>query len=290
MAAQSRIDKFRNALAKEIPIFPNKKPVRQELIDMKLQDLLVAYMAWRLRFVRAAKRTIVTEQSATNDMRWKKQKSGIDFLLQKVQRGEDLTPHLSRRAITKGYTPKNCSANNKRPVCWEDKDYLLNVTSCHHFHLGTTIEKAGHVTPTNDVLFAVVSRDLFRIVGIFNHEVFDDETTDTMPSERERLWKLHDSIIHEGIPAGTIFSGGGFGNKGMMMDGTPYAIVSNAIDYRKKIEEIDRKMDDISFLTQAIPGITIPSKAKFRWHMNILDLGVLETTSQQFFIFRKGPN
>ena len=65
-----------------------------------------------------------------------------------------------------------------KPDSWADKDFLLNVMGLHHFHLGLTKETAGHMTRTNQVLFASVTREELEILGLFDHAAFEQWTTE----------------------------------------------------------------------------------------------------------------
>ena len=67
---------------------------------------------------------------------------------------------------------------------------------------GMAVETAGHVTRTDEVLFAEVTRDQFNVVAIFDHAVFDktDKVTKTMTAERDRLWGLFTKISSRGAP------------------------------------------------------------------------------------------
>ena len=49
---------------------------------------------------------------------------------------------------------------------------------------------------TDEVLFASVTCDTFKILGLFDHSVFDWSVDDAMAPERERLWSFHDLHIH----------------------------------------------------------------------------------------------
>lgn len=97
----------------------------------------------------------------------------------------DLTPHLSLSPNTRGYSLAARTPGATTEERWSDKDQLLNRMNYHHFHLGKSIEAAGHAARTDDLLFAEVSRDAFKVVAIFSHEVFD-----TNSEERRRLTKL----------------------------------------------------------------------------------------------------
>jgi len=282
-----RVKSFRMSLVKEIPKIPNDRATLQLLEQMSLTDLLIVYLSWRLRFVRQAIRSVNIEQTAMNDPRWKLLSTEIENFLQKVKDGEDLTPYLSLQARDKGFAP--AASMPGRTNTWTDKDFLMNVMGLHHFHLGMTIEKAGHASRTDDVLFASVSRDVFEVIGIFNHEVFENEDPNAMTSERERLWKIYDARQKRGALPGSLIIGG-FGGRGIAMSGHPTSVVMAAQKYEKSINEFDPQLDDYSYLKSIFPPDSVPKKQKFSWMLNGLDLCVFEKSTNSRFIFEKGPN
>ena len=260
-----------------------------ELLEqMHMTDLLVVYLQWRLRYVRKAIRAVKIESTASTDPRWQSLSTEIAAFLQKVKNGEDLTPHLSRKARYRGFTP-GASKSGTIANSWADKDFLLNVMGLHHFHLGMTIEKAGHVTPTDDVLFASVSRDVFEVIGIFNHEVFENDDPNAMTTERKRLWEIYEARQNRGALPGSLVIGG-FGGMGISSSGHPLAVVRAAISYRRIIMKIDTQLDDLSFLQKIFTPDPVPKNPKFLWTLNCLDLHVIEKTSKKPFLFQKGPN
>jgi len=281
-----RVKDFRLFLAKEIPKFPNDRQTLQLLEQMHPVDLLVAFLNWRLRYVRKAIRSVNITATAEDDPRWQSLSTNIEVFLQKVKKGDDLTPHLSQKVKKRGFTTLSTPTST-----WEDKDFLLNVMGLHHFHLGMTIEKSGSVTPTNDVLFDSVSRDSFNVIGIFNHEVFEDKDPEAMTSERQRLWKIYEELqLRCALPGALII--GGFGGSGISSSGVPLAVTRAAQHYYfNVVKEYDLKLDDPSFVRDVIfAPDPVPKKPKFNWMLNYLDLGVKEKTSDRFFIFKKGPN
>lgn len=277
-----RIKNFRSFLAKTVPKFPNDKATLQLLEQKPLNDQLIIYLNWRLRYVRQASRSVTIAPSASSDPRWSSLSTEINAFLQKVRNGEDLTPYLSLNAHTRGFTPLSTPQNS-----WTDKDFLLNVMSLHHFHLGMTIEKAGHAARTDEVLFALVSRDKFRAVGLFNHDVFENDDPNAMTSERARLWQLYTDLQD----CGALADIGGFGGLGVTTAGTPTALVLAVLQrYSHVLKTMDPKFDDPDFLKEIFAPHPVPKKPKFEWHLKCLDLGMFEKKTGIIFSCLKGPN
>jgi hypothetical protein len=188
-AETTRIKRFRLALIKAIPRFPNDRAALQHMRGKHLGDLLIDYVSWRSRYVGTRPRSVTIEPAALADPKWSSMSAEIGSFLDKVRRGDDLTPHLSIKPHTQDYTPAahipGATAEERRL----DKDFVLNTKGYHHFHLGAAAEKKGHTVRTNDVLFAEVTRDEFNVIAIFTHEVFDLGS-----AEQTRLSQVHDGI------------------------------------------------------------------------------------------------
>ena len=278
-----RMKDFRGQMVKEIPIFPNDKPTRQMLLDMDFQDLLIRNLACRLRFIRQAKRDVIVDVTAKSDPGWSSLSKEIQFFLKKVTKGNDLNPHLSLKAQKKGFS------SNTGKSLWEDKDFLLNVSGFHHFHLGTTIEKKGHAARTSDVLFALVNREQFRVIGIFSHEVFENDDPQIISAERTRFWERHEAIQTARILPGDFYFAGGFGGSGITTNGTPTALVQMAIRYNDIIKKMNTELADGSFWINQPQLQRAPDK-KIKWHLKFLDLGLLNTETNYFHKLHNGPN
>jgi hypothetical protein len=273
---------------KELPKFPNDKKTLETLKKKPLAEQLVHYLNWRIRYVSARPRTVTLESHVSSDPRWQSLSANIQFFLKKVETGNDLTPHLSVKQKTKGFTP-----NAEKPATtedrWADKDLLLNVMGFHHFHLGMTLETDGHIVRTDEVLLAAVSRDTFNVIGIFDHKVFESDDPNAMPAERARLWSIFEDRQRRGALPGALFFGG-LGGSGISLSGHPTVLVRAAQRYATRIQQIDPKLDDKPFLESTLYSSgTVPAKRKLRWAINHLDLGVLDEATGSFFIFEKGP-
>ena len=283
----NRIKNFRVELAKCIPKFPNNKDTKLILETKGLPDLLLDYINWASRFVPPRPRLINIESTARNDQRWWLLQEQIELLLNKVQKGEDISPHLSRKVYQHGFTPassaKDCDADR-----WADKDFLLNVMGYHHFHLGTKLEGRGHVSRTNEVLFAQVTRQLFTVLAICNHSVFENKKTVSSPisDERKRIWAIFDEVSSRVIPPGTLYI-----PSVVTLSGHADYHVQLAYDYAYIIGQIDPKLDQLSYVVALYEdaGIKSPICPKLKWDLQFLDLGLLDEEQKLFFSIREGP-
>ncbi len=283
----SRIKKFKQTIIKEIPKFPNNKETKEFLEAKSLSSLFIDYTNWACRYVANRKRKVQIEPAALSDHRWSKHKPQIESFLEKVRNGQDLTPHLSLQVHSRGYTPASSEkvANVDK---WADKDFLLNVMGYHHFHLGTKLEASGHVERTDDVIFAHITREKFNMVAFFDHSVFEKHQSGStrLTSERERLWKIFDKRNRLGLPQGSIIAPSMITTSGHALNH-----VNIAIDYASVVREIDPQLDQKEFIKSLYENknLEIPPKPKVKWHLNYLDLGLLDEKNGFFFVLRYGP-
>jgi len=288
LTESERIKKLRESLIKEIPRTPNDRQSLLELESKSLPDLLVIYANWIARYITPRKRDVIIEQAALSDLRWATLAGQIYQFLEKVKSGEDLTPHLSLIIRKKGFSPAATKVGQDVDK-WEDKDFLLNVMGYHHFHLGNQIAAKDHVGRTDDVLFAEVTRDKFRVIAIFSHSVFEKNTiiTPALTDERKRLWEIFDEHSLAGATPGSLVI-----PSIIMTSGHSFKIVRLAQDYMRVIKEIDPKLDDYNFVKDlfAEAEISLPKKYKLNWHFRFLDLGVFDNASKTYFVFRYGVN
>jgi hypothetical protein len=68
--------------------------------------------------------------------------------------------------------------------------------------------------------------------------------------------------------------------------------VMAAQEYVRVIKEIEPKLDDIEFVRSLYEGsgIEAVNTKKLVWHFRHLDLGIFDSTSGFFGVFRYGPN
>lgn len=278
-----RIKKFRLSIAKAIPKFPNDKSTLSILEAKSLADLLIDYANWMSRHVAPRPRKIQIEPTASNDTRWSSLSNEITAFLEKIKKGEDLTSHLSLRALKEGFTPV-ASTPKPNTDLWADKDFLLNIMGYHHFHLGLTQEPAGHMKRTDDVLFAAVTREQFEIIGLFNHSVFEINSaqTNVLTKEKERLWKIFEERTMRGVSSGSVVV-----PSMITQAGHPACLVDLADDYARVIREVDQKLDDISFVENLYreTNVTVPKKLKIEWYLNFMDLGLFDKASNVFLYY-----
>jgi hypothetical protein len=280
-AEPPRIKKFRRDLIKAIPRVPNNKASLQHMEGKHLTDLLIDYINWRSRYVGERPRTVSIAPAAQADLRSSSHAAAIRSLLDKVERGDDLTPHLSIEPHTRGYAPAALAPGAIPDDRWSDKDFLLNIMGFHHFHLGTTTQKRGHVDRTDELIFAEVDRDNFKVIAIFDHDVFDKGS-----AERMRLWAIHESIIARGAAPGSVVVSAMIATSGHAVH-----VVRYAQDCARVVRDIEPKLDDPEYVRSLYnPPEEAPAKSKLSWGFRHLDLAIYDAAKPVFMILRKGWN
>jgi hypothetical protein len=89
-------------------------------------------------------------------------KAGLEFFRKKIENGEDLNPHVSRKI-------KNANFS----------DMMLNDWGIQHFHLGTRViakgKSKGLIEGTEPVLFACVAANTIYFIDVKGHNDFEDK-------------------------------------------------------------------------------------------------------------------
>ena len=108
------------------------------------------------RSVLKSKEFIQHYDSQTTDIR-----EGVDFLIQKIENGENITPHFSKGIL------KTDLVNNRDP--------LLYDWGIHHLHLGTTPcnDDSRFISRTGPLLFTKFVDNTAYFIGIMEHGVWN---------------------------------------------------------------------------------------------------------------------
>jgi hypothetical protein len=274
-----RIRRLRTELVKTIPRVPNDRASLVHMQQKPLVDLIIDYVNWCARYIGARPRTITVEPAAQADPRWAAMAAPIEAFLNKVRRGEDLTPHLSIKPHTRGYAPAARAAGAAPEDRWSDKDFLLHSMNYHHFHLDATGGPGGHGQGPDDLIFAEVTRDTFKVIAIFRHEVFDHDSP-----ERMRLWAAHESSVSRSVPPGSLVIAGAITTSGHTLHA-----VQHAQHCARLIADIEPKLDDPAFVGSLyVPSEEAPPRPKPEWAFAHLDLAIYDRAKPALLIVHKG--
>jgi hypothetical protein len=285
MDESKSINKLKLKMIKELPFFPNDRETIEHLKSQNLNSVLIHYLHWKTRIVPPRPRKTIISSEVTSDGRWTSLKHGINGLLEKVKSGNDIYPYHSDKAHRKGYTPFHYSDSGEVDT-WLDKDQLLNTTGFHHFHLNMNVQHTGLSERTDDVLFASVTRDTFHAIGIFNHDVFESvNCNDSVSEERKRMWKIHKYYTEQGMePKETYIA------NPIMSSGHPLFLIPMCDNYARIIREHDCKLNDRFFANSLYDQAKwqYPNKFKFEWHLDGLDLALLDKRNMKQFNIHLG--
>jgi hypothetical protein len=186
-------DGLRQQLLAEIPAHPR---ARRELAGMDTHGLLVVYFTWLSRLVSSQPRRVhlsseFQESGALNGAR----ATQVSKLLTEIERGEDLTPRLSRRIAT-GYVE---STRRKRTGGGgADLDDLLNAWGVHHLHLPDPLHPRRFSDHRlDDLLFvSFTDRDAY-VTDVMRH---GDWSRRHVLEVLARNWPDH-GVIHQAVGA-----------------------------------------------------------------------------------------
>jgi hypothetical protein len=118
--------------------------------NMDKQQISISYFNLLHRLIDARPRKVYISKELKCP---KKHKMGFDALVKKIEKGIDLTPHISTNILDLNY-----------------KDGLLNDWGIYHLHLGTQYDDKGFVNRTGSLLFARFTKKEAYLLKIMPHK------------------------------------------------------------------------------------------------------------------------
>lgn len=261
----------------DLPRVPNNRASRTLLEAMPTQRVILAFLTWRLRRISSKPRAVSLWSGGVTPLQFQAEKSKLRSLLQKVEAGEDLTPHLSDLVMTKGIILPGASPT----VRGKDVDMTLTRYGLHHFHV-------GDVSPNNpkgrsgSLVFAEVLDKEFRIIAIADHHVFTLGSTDQL-----RFSGICHSYIAKDFSPGTAFM-----SNPVMSSGHSMLISMFAVKCEDEINRLDPLLGDPAFIDRLYNGQPIlrdglivarPTNPSLAWHFDDLEFGILDKQTMVFF-------
>lgn len=145
---------------------PRDPALQSTLAGMAASKLLVIYFNWLERLIPSNPRRIffsseMLSSKLPNDPSLKDSLNHIYYL---IERGEDLTPYLSR-GVKVGFDVQQRRDFSKR----RDLDLMLNDWGIHHLHLSTTLESDGFVSRTDPLLFGIFRPAAAYLIDVVPH-------------------------------------------------------------------------------------------------------------------------
>jgi hypothetical protein len=198
-------------------------------------------------------------------------------LLQKVEVGKDLTPHLSDLVTRKGVILPGANPSDRR----KDIDTVLTREGLHHFHVGSA-DAANPKGRSDRLVFAEVLEKEFRIVAISDHRAFEQGS-----AEQLRFFRICHSYMAKDIPPGQAFMA-----NPVMSSGHSLLVTMFSDKCEDEITRLDALLDDPAFvdrlyndqpiLRDGLP-VARPSNPSLAWYFDDLKFGILDRRTNVFF-------
>ena len=173
--------------------------------------------------------------------------AGWMLIQEKVEDGQDLTPHLSKLIDDIGKI-----------------DLMLSDWGIYHLHLGTALQD-HYVVRTGPLLFARVTQDKFYAIGIYNHNDWTDitivETIHRNWPESIARWTLQGVQLAEHLSSDQrkILRKKKYNSFVQVKDGITYGPIGGGYMFsghsRFAITEMDKEHDFLECLERLIPEL-----------------------------------
>jgi hypothetical protein len=160
------------------------------LASLQLNDLLIEYQTWRGRFIPPQPRSVHWSDELRSSPEAETYREALDVLERKVQKGKDLTPHLSK-LVHRPFDNVDAPALEHRT----DRDALLADWGIHHLHLSSRLKK-GVAVRSDDVLLAMFTEHDAFFVSIRPHPKNANWATKEISATVARNWP-NDGLVHE---------------------------------------------------------------------------------------------
>ncbi len=116
-------------------------------------ELMYKSLSLRARIIAQKNWNVQTSKALAGRTLSPATQQGLDLLIEKAQKGEDLVPHMSKRIADPEYN-----------------DGMFNDWKIYHFHLGTSFDPTGKfIQRTNDLAFVMTNGMEFYILDVLPH-------------------------------------------------------------------------------------------------------------------------
>lgn len=232
----TRIQDLRDNLVSRMPI--QKAADEAKLSDEYITTVLIQYMTWQARLIRPRPRTVVVWPEVYSSAYYPAHQADIARLKRELEMGDDVNAALSnqvRSNVYAGDLPQKTSTMSEQEwvkKLWRGKDRIRVLVGAHHLHLGAR-QADGTVARTGPLLFVGVTHDDVFFLTIGDHDSFDDGSVTKL------MWdKFEAKIATDGGGIHLPLSGG------VTMGGTKVVDTFAAINIVKKLEHIDKQLDE----------------------------------------------
>lgn len=150
-----------------LPYDQNDAAVVAEINGKDARELLIVYHNWMFRHVLATPRKVhVSAAFAANPVA-AQLKADLDALVVKIEKGEELKPHLSTRVATV------LDSSIKKLHQRKDLDLMLIEWEIHHLHISQDVQPNGFVKRDDPLLFAVFHPNDAYLLDVMTHNDFN---------------------------------------------------------------------------------------------------------------------
>lgn len=187
---------LKKRLVNAIPYAPQNADSKQFLLSRDIGDLLHIHHFWRQRFLQPGSRIFHAPSNVRNDPLYVQHRAKIALLRQKIEAGENVSAYLSRRAHERAL---DVTGYRESRSFVSSRDQLLVCEGFYHLHLDPLPER------TNEILVAMVTPECCEIVGLFTHDLFNE---DTLNPNYVKYDKAVEAYLARKFPSGGMFLGG----------------------------------------------------------------------------------
>lgn len=182
----------RNEVLKWLPHDRSDPNVVATINNLSDHELLVRFFNWLQRLVHPHPRTVFKSQEFSSQFFNDEQNIDLAKIIQKIEGGDEITPHLSKRILS-GFVLDNHSVPLNTLNRRHDLDLLLNDWGIHHLHISNQIERDGFVKRTGPLLFSIFTQGKAFLLEVFPEH--GDWTDQRLVEIAVRNWPLEGLFI-----------------------------------------------------------------------------------------------
>jgi len=177
-----------------LPYDRSDSAVVAEINSKDACELLIVYHNWMSRHIFPNPRRVYLSAAFKANTVTAQRQADLDALIAKIEKGEDLKPHLSKR-VEIALEPSNKRLNRRK-----DLDLMLIEWEVHHLHISQQMQSDGFVARGNPLLFAVFHRAEAYLLDIMTHQDFNrDHILEIMAREWPQAGLLHEIFSSSGL-------------------------------------------------------------------------------------------
>jgi len=156
-------------------------------------ELLIIYHNWMSRHIFAMPRKVHISAAYEANPTTTQRKTDLDALIEKIEKGNDLTPHLSTR-VNISLDSLSKKINRRKHL-----DLMLIEWEVHHLHISQKMRSDGFVERGNPLLFAVFHVFDAYLIDVMTHDDFNrDHILEIMVREFPDAGLIHELKVGPG--------------------------------------------------------------------------------------------